>query len=278
MFEEEETGILSITDPDTEAEQWEEPREAKGEVAIVTGGSSGIGRAVAFVLAEQGVHIAFNYLDDGSPRTRREAQRVAEELQALGVDVLCRVCDVRRSADVNRFVEETVAMLGGVHILVNNAGIGRDRALWRMTDEEWQSVMQTNVDGAFFFTRAVAPHFRIQEHGKIVNITSVHAFKSEFGVANYGASKAALVALTRSSALELGDANVNVNAVAPGYIRTTRLTEGVPPEVLDAARVRSALGRLGDPQDVAGVVMFLVSEAARHITGAVIPVDAGYRL
>lgn len=278
MFTEDENGATSVAEPDTQAEPWEARQTPHGQVAVVTGGSSGIGRAVAFALAEHGVHVAFNYLDDGTPQTRREAQRVAEELEHLGVHVLCRACDVRRSSDVDRFVDETVETLGGVHILVNNAGIGRDRAMWRMTDDEWTSVLQTNLDGAFFFTRAVAPHFRVQEHGKIVNVTSVHAFKSEFGVSNYGASKAAMIALTRSAAVELGPSNINVNAVAPGYIRTTRLTDGVPSEVLDRARERSALGRLGDPQDVAGVVMFLISEAARHITGAVIPVDAGYRL
>ncbi len=276
--EEEEKGVLSIVDPETEAQKWEEQPTRQGEVAIVTGGSSGIGRAVAFAFAQRGIHVAFNYLDDGTPSTRREAQRVAEELQEQGVKVLCRVCDVRRSTDVTRFVDETITTLGGVHILVNNAGIGRDRAIWRMSDDQWQSVLRTNLDGAFYFTRAVAPHFRIQEHGKIVNVTSVHAFKSEFGVSNYAASKAALIALTRSAALELGPSNVNVNAVAPGYIRTTRLTQGVPPEILDQARERSALLRLGDPQEVAAVVAFLVSEAARHITGAVIPVDGGYRL
>lgn len=276
MFDEDENVLASLVEP--EAQELYEKKSRKGEVAIVTGGSSGIGRAVAFELARLGVHIAFNYLDDGSPATRREAQRVAQELEATGVGVLCRVCDVRRSGDVNRFVEETIQRLGGVHILVNNAGIGRDRALWRMTDDEWTSVMQTNLDGAFYFTRAVAPHFRLQEHGKIVNISSVHAFKSEFGVSNYAASKAALIALTKSTALELGPSGVNVNAVAPGYIRTTRLTDGVPTEVLDHARERTALRRLGDPNDVAGVVAFLVSEAARHMTGAVLPVDAGYRL
>lgn len=250
----------------------------RGTVAIVTGGSSGIGRAVAFALAAEGLDVAFNYLDDGRPRTRREAQEVARDLEAVGVRALCRACDIRRSEDVDRFVEETVSTLGGVHILVNNAGIGRDRALWRMTDDEWRAVLQTNLDGAFYFTRAVAPHMRAQEHGKIVNVASVHGLRSEFGLSNYSASKAGLIGLTRSTAIELGPSNVNVNAVAPGYIRTTRLTEAVPPEVLDRARERSVLGRLGDPQDVAHVVLFLVSEAARHITGTVLPVDGGYLL
>ena len=138
---------------------------------------------------------------------------------------------------------------------------------------EWEAVIRTNLDGAFFFTRAVAPFMRAQEHGRIVNVTSVHGVRSEFGISNYASSKAGLIGLTRSSAVELAPRNINVNAVAPGYIRTTRLTDGVSSDILDKARERAVLGRLGDPQDVAGVVLFLCSEAARHITGAVIPVD-----
>ena len=139
-------------------------------------------------------------------------------------------------------------------------------------------MLRTNLDGAFYFTRAVVPFMRSQEHGKIVNVTSVHGIRSEFGIANYASSKAGLIGLTKSSTYELGPRNINVNAVAPGYIRTTRLTDGVPSEVLDQARERSPLGRLGDPQDVAGVVLFLCSESARHITGVTIPVDGGYLL
>lgn len=253
-------------------------RAFRDRVAIISGGSSGIGRAVAVELAQRGVHIAFNYLDDGTARTRREAQAVAAELRQLEVRVLVDACDVRESVEVSAFVAQTVETLGRVDILINNAGIGRDRALWRMSDDEWRAVLQTNLDGAFFFTRAVAPHFRRQESGKIVNVASVHGLRSEFGLSNYAASKAGLIGLTRSAAVELGPANVNVNAVAPGYIRTTRLTEAVPSEILDRARERSVLGRLGDPQDVASVIVFLCSEAARHITGAVVPIDGGYLL
>lgn len=249
----------------------------RGQVAIVTGGSSGIGRAIAVELARSGAHVAFCFLDDGA-QSRVAAQEVARALRHAEVRTYFRSCDVRDSHDVKAFVAEAVAELGGLHILVNNAGIGRDRALWRMEDHEWEAVVRTNLDGAFFFTRAVAPHLRAQEYGKIVNVASVHGLKSEFGLANYAASKAGLIGLTRSAAVELGPRNVNVNAVAPGYIRTTRLTAGVAPEILDRARERSALGRLGDPQDVASAVLFLVSEAARHITGAVIPVDGGYLL
>jgi NAD(P)-dependent dehydrogenase (short-subunit alcohol dehydrogenase family) len=196
----------------------------------------------------------------------------------MEVRVYFRACDVRESRDVRSFVGEVQEELGGVQLLINNAGIGRDSALWHMEDHEWEAVVRTNLDGAFFFIRAVAPLMRAQEYGKIVNVASVHGIRAEFGIANYAASKAGLIGLTQSAAVELGPRNVNVNAVAPGYIRTTRLTDGVPSEILDRARERAALGRLGDPQDVAGVVLFLCSEAARHITGSVIPVDGGYLL
>ena len=182
------------------------------------------------------------------------------------------------SPDLMGFTDEANETLGGLHVLVNNAGIARDRALWRMEDEEWKDVLETNLTGAFNMIRAVAPILRAQQHGKIVNVASVHGMRSEFGLANYAASKAGMIGLTRSAAIELGPSNVNVNAVAPGYIRTTRLTDGVSPEILDRARERSVLGRLGDPQDVANVVVFLCSEKARHITGAVVPVDGGHML
>ena len=249
----------------------------RGRVAIVTGGSSGIGRAVALDLARCGCDIAFCYLDTGA-KARLNAQDAARRLRETEVRVYFRACDVRDSQDVRRFVAEVLEELGGIHILINNAGISRDQPLWRMEDHEWESVVRTNLDGAFYFTKAVAPTLRAQEYGKIVNIASVHGIRSVFGISNYASSKAGLIGLTQSAAVELGPMNINVNAVAPGYIRTTRLTEGVPLDALDRAREQSALGRLGDPQDVAGVVVFLCSETARHITGAVIPIDGGYLL
>lgn len=249
----------------------------RGRVAIVTGASRGLGRAIALDLAAAGVHIAFNFLDEGG-RSRVEAQNTARELRQLEVRVFSRECDLRDPRQVEAFAAETQEALGGLHILVNNAGVGADGAFWRMSDDEWQAVIRTNLDGTFHMMRAVAPHFRAEEFGKIVNIASVHVNRATFGVMNYAASKAGIVALTRNAALELGPSNINVNAVAPGYIRTTRLTDRVPAEVLDRAREHSALERLGDPQDVANVVLFLCSEAARHITGAVIPVDGGYQL
>lgn len=253
--------------------------DLRGAVAVVTGGATGIGRAIVLDLARYGAHVAFNYLDDQDGHVTDEAHRLEAELRQLEVRCWCRECDVRHPADVARFMEEVREELGAdPSILVNNAGIGRDHALWRLSDEDWRAVLETNLTGSFNMIRAVAPGMRARQHGKIVNITSVHGLRSEFGLANYAASKAGLIGLTRSAAIELGPSNVNVNAVAPGYIRTTRLTDGVSPEVLDRAREKAVLGRLGDPQDVAHVVVFLCSELARHITGAVIPVDGGHIL
>ena len=252
--------------------------ELQGTAAIITGGATGIGRAIALEFARHGMHIAFNYYDDGDGRMHHEAEKTAHELRQMEVTVMSRACDVREPADVNQFVAEADRTLSGLHVLVNNAGIARDRALWRMEDQEWRDVIETNLTGSFNMIRAITPILRAQQHGKIVNVASVHGLRSEFGLANYAASKAGMIGLTRSAAIELGPSNINVNAVAPGYIRTTRLTAGVSPEVLDRARERTVLGRLGDPQDVASVVLFLCSEMARHITGAVIPVDGGHML
>jgi 3-oxoacyl-[acyl-carrier protein] reductase len=254
-------------------------RSLRGRCAIVTGGATGIGRAICLEFAHHGAHVAFNYHPDGdAEELAEEAERTAHEIAQLEVRAHHEPCDVRRPAAVAQFVRRSIEALGGAHVLVNNAGIARDRALWRLSDDDWQSVIDTNLTGAFNMIRALAPHFRRQLDGKIVNVSSVHALRTEFGLANYAASKAGLLALTRSAALELGASNVNVNAVAPGYIRTPRLTSAVPAEILDRAREKAALGRLGDPQDVAHVVLFLCSEFARHITGAVIPVDGGHML
>src|SRR6185437_7310094 len=198
-------------------------------------------------------------------------------LSAMGVQVHVRRCDVRDRDAVEHFIRETKERLGGLHFLVNNAGIANDGALWRLTREAWSDVLDTNVTGAFNCIRAVAPIFRAQHYGKIVSVSAHQADRPGFGVANYAASKAALLGLTRAAAVELGPANVNVNAVAPGFIRTERMAM-LPAEVIERAQKSSVLGRVADPDDVAHVISFLCSESARHITGQTIVVDGGLSL
>jgi 3-oxoacyl-[acyl-carrier protein] reductase len=265
--------LLDEVGVETQSQPLLDSASLRGQIAIVTGGSSGIGRAVALELARCGTHIAFCFLDSGS-QSRLDAQGVARELRQLEVNVFFRACDVRESRDVRSFVAEACGELGAIHILVNNAGIGADGALWRLEDHEWEAVLRTNLDGAFFFTRSVAPLMRAQEHGKIVNVTSVHGIRSEFGIANYAASKAGLIGLTKTLARELGRDGIRVNAVAPGMVETP-MTATLTEAVRARAEQETLLGRLGQPVDVAHAVLFLASPLASHITGQVLVVDGG---
>ncbi len=249
----------------------------KGNVAIVTGGATGLGRAIALDFARRGVHVAFNYVLLPGRDIAAQALLTETALRGLGVEAYCAVCDVRDPDAVNGFVEAVKGELGGVHYLVNNAGVAHDGALWRLSEEAWRQVLETNVTGAFHCIRAVSPTFREQRYGKIVNIASHQAYTPGFGIANYAASKAALIGLTRAAAVDLGAANINVNAVAPGFVRTEMLSQ-LPREVLERAEKESLLGRVAEPEDVAHVVTFLCSEEARHITGQVIVVDGGLTL
>lgn len=248
--------------------------QLRGHVAVVTGGATGLGRAIALQFARHGVHVAFNYRELPDRDIGAQALLTETELLSHGVKVYCEPCDVRVRDQVHHFIRTARAELGGLHYLVNNAGIAHDGALWRLSEEAWREVMDTNVLGAANCLHAMAPHLRAQHFGKVVNVASHQAFTPGFGVANYAASKAALIGLTRSAAVELGSANVNVNAVAPGFVRTELLAK-LPPDVLEKAEKRAALGRMAEPDDVAHVVLFLCSEEARHITGQVIVVDGG---
>jgi 3-oxoacyl-[acyl-carrier protein] reductase len=246
-------------------------------VAIVTGGATGLGRAICLDLAQRGCAVAFNYVNLPGRDVSAQALLTETAIKAHGVAVYSEHCDVRRADEVDHFVAEARERLGGVHFLVNNAGVTHDGALWRLSPDAWQEVIDTNVTGAFHAMHAVAPHLRAQRYGKIVNIASHQAFRPGFGIANYAASKAALIGLTRAAAVDLGSANVNVNAVAPGFVKTELLAH-LPREILERAERESVLGRVAEPEDVARVVTFLCSEAARHITGQVIVVDGGLTL
>jgi len=246
--------------------------EFEGRVALVTGAASGIGRACAAELARGGADLAV--VDVAGEVALAQAENFLREWGGRVVSFRADVSDHARAGVV---VEETLARLGRLDILVNAAGIASDAPLWEMSEEQWQRVMDVNLKGAFNYTQAAARVFRQRRAGKIVNIASIEAERGRFGLSNYAASKAGLVALTRSAAAELGRYNVNVNAVAPGFVRTPlveRLTDALKEE---AARA-SAFGRLGEPEDVAHAVAFLCSERARHITGAVLRVDGGQLL
>jgi len=248
-----------------------------GRVVVVTGGATGLGRATALEFAQRGVAVAINYVDLPDRDVAAQALLTETAIRALGVPVYCARCDVRNHAEVEKFITTVRERLGGVHYLVNNAGVAHDGALWRLSPEAWQEVLDTNVTGAFNCIQAVAGSMRAQRYGKIVNVASHQAFRPGFGIANYAASKAALIGLTRAAAVDLGPSNVNVNAVAPGFVKTDLLAK-LPREVLERAEHESVLGRVAEPEDVARVIVFLCSEEARHVTGQVIVVDGGLTL
>lgn len=244
----------------------------KGKVAVVTGAASGIGRACALELARYGASISV--VDVAGEDVMIQTSRLLKE---TGARVATFSADVTDHGKAARIISETRIRLGGVDILVNAAGVNSDAPLWKMTESQWDRVLNINLKGTFNYIHAVARLFHEQRSGKIVNIASIRAWRGRFGTSNYSASKAGVIGLTKSAASDLGPSGVNVNAVAPGFIRTPML-ERLPAEVREGAEREAALGRIGEPQEVASVVAFLCSDHARYVTGEVISVDGGQSL
>jgi 3-oxoacyl-[acyl-carrier protein] reductase len=239
------------------------------KVALVTGASRGIGAAIALELAARGASVAVNYAGSAAA-----AADVVAQIEAAGGRAVALQADVSDPAGASALVEQSIAQLGGLDIVVNNAGITRDGLLVRMSDEDWGAVINTNLTGVFSVTRAAAKYLMKQRSGSIVNVTSVVGLVGNAGQANYAAAKAGVVGLTKSVARELASRNVRANAVAPGFIETD-MTAALSEAVSDAARGQIALGRFGSVEDVAAAVAFLASDEASYITGQVLAVDGG---
>jgi 3-oxoacyl-[acyl-carrier protein] reductase len=241
------------------------------QTALITGAGragKGIGRSIALRLAREGARVA---IADFVPEA---ADAVAKEIVGLGGEALAVYGSVANTEDVEKMVQATVDRFGRIDILVNNAGITRDNLIVRMSEQEWDMVLDTNLKGVFICTKTVAKLMMRERKGKIVNMASVMGIMGNAGQANYSASKGGVIALTKTTAKELGSRGVNVNAVAPGFIQTV-MTEEMPEDAKEGIAQQIPLKRLGTPDDVAEVVLFLCSEASSYITGQVIAVDGG---
>jgi 3-oxoacyl-[acyl-carrier protein] reductase len=242
--------------------------DLSGKIALVTGAGRGIGKAIALRLAELGADLVVNDLDLAI------AEETEKEVQALGRKAIALAADVSKTEAVETMFSQAIQAFGKMDILVNNAGIVRDALLIRMKEEDWDIVMKVNLKSAFNCIRTAAKLMMKQRSGRIINISSVIGLMGNVGQANYAASKAGLIGLTKSAARELASRGVTVNAVAPGYIQTL-MTANLPEEAKQKLNALVPLGYAGEPRDVANAVAFLASESARYITGEVLKVDGG---
>jgi 3-oxoacyl-[acyl-carrier protein] reductase len=243
--------------------------DLSGKSALVTGGSRGLGRAIATRLAQQGADVCFSYR--GNAAAAEETKAIVE---GLGRKTVAVQADVRDVAAAEALVRQALDAFGKIDILVNNAGITRDDLIMRMSMDDWRDVLETNLFGAFFSIKAVTRPMLKARSGRIINITSVSGQAGQMGQANYSSAKAGLIGLTKAAARELASRNITVNAVAPGFV-LTELTADLPPALTDELIKRTPLGRFGTAEEIAAAVAFLASDEAAFITGQVLAVDGG---
>jgi 3-oxoacyl-[acyl-carrier protein] reductase len=237
-------------------------------VALITGAAQGIGKAVALLLAQNGADLVVSDIN------LEKAEGTTKEIESMGRKAMAIKVDVANYTDVDRMIQAVMERFGHIDILVNNAGIARDKLILRMTEEDWDAVLNINLKGTFNCTKAVIKHMAKQRSGKIVNIASVVGEMGNAGQANYAASKAGVIGFTKTIAREFAQRGINVNAIAPGYIQTP-MTDGLSEKVKEELKRLIPMERLGQPEDVAHAVLFLVSETSSYITGQVLNVNGG---
>jgi 3-oxoacyl-[acyl-carrier protein] reductase len=243
--------------------------DLKGRVALVTAGSRGLGASIVTMLAGYGADVAFSYL-----KNKEAADALAGKIREQGSRAEAYQADARDLRRAEEVTAQVVEQFGAVDILINNAGVARGKALWNTDEKDWDDVVDVTLKGAFNYIRAVAPVFMERNYGKIVCVGSINGLRGRVGTIGYNVAKAGLVGLVKSAASELGRFDVNVNLVAPGFIETPS-QENTPELIRDLVLKECAIKRLGTPEDIASVIVFLCSDAARHVTGQVIKVDAG---
>jgi 3-oxoacyl-[acyl-carrier protein] reductase len=246
----------------------EEGLKLKGRIALVTGAAQGIGKSIALLLARNGADMVVSDIN------LEKAEETAKEIESIGLKSIAIKVDVANLNDVEQMVAVILEKFGKIDILVNNAGITRDKLILRMTEEDWDVVLKVNLKGTFNCTKTVVRHMAKQRNGKIVSIASVVGEMGNAGQANYSASKAGVIGLTKTVAREFAQRGINVNAIAPGYIETP-MTEILPEKVKEELKKLIPMERLGKPEDVAEAVLFLVSEESNYITGQVLNVNGG---